>query len=138
MPREINYLAFSTEELSAAIAVFRRSQGNPLPGDTVERLTIRTVEKSFQVAALVKDSRSGKMTVIMVESHEVLSALILFCKHAGIPLSLKAHKGLDVIGDQVAMLTTLNFSYSRPEEKNGAIVYTDDELEASKTSLQVQ
>jgi hypothetical protein len=105
MPREINYLAFSTEELSAAIAVFRRSQGNPLPGDTVERLTIRTVEKSFQVAALVKDSRSGKMTVIMVESHEVLSALILFCKHAGIPLSLKAHKGLDVIGDQVAMLT---------------------------------
>jgi hypothetical protein len=68
----------------------------------------------------------------------VLSALILFCKSVGIPLALKAHKALDVIGDQVAMLTTVNFSYNRPEEKNGVIVYTDDELEASKASLQVQ
>jgi hypothetical protein len=138
MPREINYLAFSTEELCAALSGFRRSQSNPLPGDTVERLTIQKMETSFQVTAWVKDNRSGKVTPVVAEAHEVLSALILFCKRAGIPLALKAHKGLDVIGDQVAMLTTVNFSYSRPEEKNGAIVYTDDELEASKASLQVQ
>ena len=39
MPREINYLVLSNDELFAALAGFRRSQGNPLPGDTVERLT---------------------------------------------------------------------------------------------------
>jgi hypothetical protein len=138
MPREINYLAFSTEELSAALAGFRCSQGNPFPGDMVERLTIRKTETSFQVTARIKITRSGKVILVMVEPHEVLSALILFCKSVGIPLALKAHKALDVIGDQVAMLTTVNFSYNRPEEKNGVIVYTDDELEANKASLQVQ
>lgn len=138
MPREINYLVFSNEELFAALAGFRRSQGNPLPGDAVERLTIRKTETSFQVMARVKTNRSGKVIPVMVEPHEVLSALILFCKSIGIPLALKAHKALDVIGDQVAMLTTVNFSYNRPEEKNGVIVYTDDELEANKASLQVQ
>jgi hypothetical protein len=138
MPKEINYLVFSNEELSAAITGFRRSQGNPLPGDTVERLTTRKTETSFQVTAWVKTNRSGKVIPVMVDPHEVLSALILFCKSVGIPLALKAHKALDVIGDQVAMLTTVNFSYNRPEEKNGAIVYTDDELEAGKTRLQVQ
>ena len=138
MPKEINYLVFSNEELSAAITGLRRSQGNPLPGDTVERLTTRKTETSFQVTAWVKTNRSGKVIPVMVDSHEVLSALILFCKSVGIPLALKAHKALDVIGDQVAMLSTVNFSYNRPEEKNGAIVYTDDELEAGKTRLQVQ
>ena len=138
MPKEINYLVFSNEELSAAITGLRRSQGNPLPGDTVERLTTRKTETSFQVTVWVKTNRSGKVILVIVDPHEVLSALILFCKSVGIPLALKAHKALDVIGDQVAMLATVNFSYSRPEEKNGVIVYTDDELEASKTSLQAQ
>src|SRR5690349_10885695 len=138
MPKEINYLVFSNEELSAAITGLRRSQGNPLPGDTVERLTTRKTETSFQVTAWVKTNRSGKVIPVMVDPHEVLSALILFCKSVGIPLALKAHKALDVFGDQVAMLSTVNFSYNRPEEKNGAIVYTDDELEAGKTRLQVQ
>ena len=94
MPREINYLVFSTEELFAALAGFRRSQGNPLPGDTVERLTIRKTEASFQVTARVKTNRSGRVISVMVEPHEVLSALILFCKSVGIPLALKAHKAL--------------------------------------------
>ena len=138
MPKEINYLVFSNEELSAAITGLRRSQGNPLPGDTVERLTTRKTETSFQVTAWVKTNRSGKVIPVMVDPHEVLSALILFCKSVGIPLALKAHKVLDVIGNQVAMLTTVNFAYNRPEQKNGAIVYTDDELEAGKTRLQVQ
>ena len=138
MPKEINYLVFSNEELSAAITGLRRSQGNPLPGDTVERLTTRKTETSFQVTVWVKTNRSGKVILVIVDPHEVLSALILFCKSVGIPLALKAHKVLDVIGNQVAMLTTVNFSYNRPEEKNGVIVYTDDELEAGKTRLQVQ
>ena len=56
----------------------------------------------------------------------MLSALILFCKSVGIPLALKAHKALDVIGYEVATPTTVNFSYNRPEEKNGVIVYTDE------------
>ena len=138
MPKQVRCLVFSNEELSAAITGLRRSQGNPLPGDTVERLTTRKTETSFQVTVWVKTNRSGKVILVIVDPHEVLSALILFCKSVGIPLALKAHKALDVIGDQVAMLATVNFSYSRPEEKNGVIVYTDDELEASKTSLQAQ
>jgi len=48
MPREINYLVFSNEDLFTALAGFRRSQGNPLPGDTVERLTIRKRKQVFR------------------------------------------------------------------------------------------
>jgi hypothetical protein len=90
------------------------------------------------VVACVKDGRSGRVARVAVEPHEVLSALILFCKRAGIPLALRAHKTLDVVGGRVSLLSTANFAYSRPEERDGAIVYTDDELEAGKASLQVQ
>jgi hypothetical protein len=138
MPREINYLAFSDAELSAALRHFRLSQANLLPGDTVEHLAVRRAERTFHVVACIKDGRSGRVTRVAVEPHEVLSALILFCKRAGIPLALGAHKTLDVIGGQVSLLSTANFSYNRPEERDGAIVYTDDELEASKASLRVQ
>jgi hypothetical protein len=138
MPREINYLAFSDAELSAALRHFRLSQGTLHPGDTVEHLAVRRAERTFHVVACVKDGRSGRVARVAVEPHEVLSALILFCKRAGIPLALRAHKTLDVVGGRVSLLSTANFAYSRPEERDGAIVYTDDDLEAGKACLQLR
>ncbi len=138
MPKEINYLAFSNEELSTALTEFRRSQANPFPSNRIERLSIRQAQGTFVVTVRLLDRRSGKVIPIEVGPTEVLAAIIFFCKRHRIPLAMRAHKSLDVIGNQIALLTTANFSYSRPEQKDGAIIYTDDDLKASKASLESQ
>ena len=111
---------------------------DPLPGDRFRQLEVQQAEGTFLVWLQIKDSQSGKVMPVTVPSHEVLAALILFCKHQGIPLARKAYKTLEVNGDQIAMLTTANFSYSRPMEKSGTIIYSDDDLEASKASLLIK
>jgi hypothetical protein len=135
MTKEIRYLAFSNEELSMALAKYRRSQANPFPGDTIENLNIIQMHGHFILRVFTNGNQPGKGNIVQIEQHEVLSALIFFCKHQGIPLAMKAYKSLEVIGDQIAMLTTANFTYDRPEEKHGSIVYTDDDLEHSKQGL---
>ena len=58
MPKEINYLAFSNEELSTALTEFRRSQANPFPSDRIERLSIRQAQGTFVVTVRLLDRRS--------------------------------------------------------------------------------
>src|SRR5690242_12665114 len=138
MTKEIRFLTFSNEEVTTALGEFRRSQAKPFPGNTIERLAIQQVQETFMVMVQARDSRSGKTTPVQVGCHEVLAALIFFCKRRGIPLAMKANKTLEVIGDQITMLMTANFSYNRPEERNGTIVYTDDDLEVNKYNLQTK
>ena len=47
--------------------------------------------------------------------------LVLFCRNRRIPLATRASKRLELVGDQVALLTTLNLAAAGPRTETGSI-----------------
>ena len=126
MPKEIHYFLFTREEVFDALVRFQATRAERLPHDTVA--TVRLIEDHQGVSAMIVGNSKAKPNFSAdFDNADILGALVLFCRNRRIPLATRASKRLELIGDQVALLTTLNVALKARSAANGSIRYEDDD-----------
>lgn len=131
MPKEIHYFLFTREEVFDALVRFQATRAEKLPHDAVATIKLRA-DKTGVFAMIVGKSKAKPSFSVDFADADILGALVLFCRSRRIPLATRASKRLELIGDQVALLTTMNLTAKAPSAAAGAIRYEDDDVEARR------
>jgi|JI10StandDraft_1071094.scaffolds.fasta_scaffold297663_2 hypothetical protein len=131
MPKEIHYFLFAREEVFDALVRFQATRAEKLPHDAVATIKLRA-DKSGLFAMIVGKSKAKPSFSVDFENADILGALVLFCRNRRIPLATRASKRLELVGDQVALLTTMNLTAKAPSAGAGTIRYEDDDVEARR------
>lgn len=131
MPKEIHYFLFTREEVFDALVRFQATRAEKLPHDSVATIKLRE-DKAGVSAMIVGKSKAKPSFSFDFENADILGALVLFCRNRRIPLATRASKRLELVGDQVALLTTMNLTTKAPSTGTGSIRYEDDDVEARR------
>lgn len=131
MPKEIHYFLFTREEVFDALVRFQATRAEKLPHDAVATIKLRE-DKAGVSAMIVGKSKAKPSFSFDFENADILGALVLFCRNRRIPLATRASKRLELVGDQVALLTTMNLTAKAPSTGTGSIRYEDDDVEARR------
>jgi hypothetical protein len=109
MITEIRQLIFPRDELIRALVVMRKKRGQALPAGNVIDVEYGTAKKGeITVSLNVALDGSGGREVFTFDTNEIAAALIMHCIEHRIPLPAKANKSLQVIGDSLALVASLN------------------------------
>ena len=120
MASEIRHVLFRPAEVVQAVAEYHKRMQQPLPSGSI--LSCRTECKDPGgvvrfVMTLVPDERSRKGTdkaappapiEVAVEGPSLAAALIVHCQTLRIPLPAKADKSLQLFGDRICLIATIN------------------------------
>ena len=125
MPKEIRYLLFSAQEVqTAVIEAYRKRRGGAAaavparrtaaamePGLAIE-LCQRADGEPFALLRLGPPGgggggRDASPAAIELAAPDLVSALILYCKDKRIPIPAGGYKSLEIVGDELGLLTTL-------------------------------
>jgi hypothetical protein len=136
MPKEIHYFLFSNEELHVALTQFQRARSETLPAGGIPALKLESGPGglSARLTITATDESASRRTFEFNEQ-QLLGAVTLFCKSQRIPLAVRAEKRLEVVGDRLALLATVNAERGAPEKQEGTIRYTDQDLESRRRKL---
>lgn len=115
MPVETRRLTFSRPEIIAAALDYcgrgrishpeAELDGIELDGDPLHALRLR-----FRVASPVEPDE------VVLAAHDVIEALVSYCRFAGVPLPNETEKGLEIDNDQLVM----HFRIERRPRRNCA------------------
>ncbi len=131
MPKEIHYFLFTREEVFNALVRFQATRAEKLPHDAVATVKLRE-EKGGVSAMLVGKSKTKPGFSFEYENADIVGALVLYCRNRRIPLATRASKRLELVGDQIALLTTLNLTAKAPSADALSVRYEDDDVEARR------
>ncbi|HEY0523396.1 MAG TPA: hypothetical protein VGD08_08400 [Stellaceae bacterium] len=120
MPKEIRYLLFSAQEVQTAVIEFyrkrrggaaaavpaRRSAAAMEPGLAIE-LCQRADGEPFALLRVGPPGGRDAAAAIELAAPDLVSALILYCKDKRIPIPAGGYKSLEIVGDELGLLTTL-------------------------------
>jgi len=107
VPSEARYIVFSRVELTAAIRQYFAKTGRGLPIGQCRKLHL-SIEASIVAHLEIVEDRNDRIHEIPVDSDQVMSALILYCKDEGIPLPLHATKVLQMAGSNICLYILKN------------------------------
>ena len=136
MTKEIHYFLFSKEEVFSALVDYQYSLARPLPKGSAA--TLRMIDRTDGIEAVMQcrsEASPDEVTEFTFSSTDLLAAVILYCSKGRIPMAARANKRLELLGDQLALLTTMNLDHPRPETHNNTIRYTDDAVEARRKAV---
>jgi hypothetical protein len=128
MPKEIRYLLFSAQEVQTAVTEFyRKRRGGADGGGSAAAVppARRTIEVEPALAielrrradgepfALVRAGKPGGIgrgaaaASAELAAPDLVGALLLYCKDRRIPIPAGGYKSLEIVGDELGLLTTL-------------------------------
>ena len=104
MVQEVRSILFTAEECRAAVAQLMVTKvGARLTGDVTQ------VELTGPKVNAVVTVRSGaKVEQHTMDAADLMSAVLLFCRRARIPLSTRSDKRLSLIANCLALTTSIN------------------------------
>ncbi len=120
MPSELRHILFPPAEVVLAVKHYHRRTGTPLPAGSVVRcgpecdpadgivrfrITIALDPGDRRAAP---DASGDGQRDILIEDSALAASLILFCRERRIPLPATAGKSLQLFGEQVCLLATIN------------------------------
>ena len=126
MPTELRHLLFQPAEALDAIREYYRRLGTPLPADSVARCGPEGAESQegtvcFRIVFTCPPARvkvpgrpvENAQYEMIIDSHVLAAALILYCCDWHIPLPAIATKSLQCFGNQVCLLATIRAKSDR-------------------------
>lgn len=119
MVQEVRSILFTAEECRAAIMHLLMMRLAVHQTNQVTRVELQ----GPKVSALVTVSTGKSSAQHTMDSAELMSAVLLFCRKAGIPLSTWSHKRLSILADCLALTTSINLQSTAPTIDNGTIVH---------------
>ena len=120
MPTELRHLLFRPAEVVQAVKEYRRRMGHSLPSGTIvscgpecessgEILRFRlTLEPDADAGKTHPKRGEGGRQEMVIQGPALAAALILYCRDRQIPLAASASKSLQLFGNQVCLVTTIN------------------------------
>ena len=112
MPMEMRKLAFTQDELQAALVNYAFRQEMKMPPSGVERLEVKEDKKrKFTTVQMVfpRESGSEERKRIVFTEEQVAAAIIMYCKMHEIPLPRNARKTLSAENGSVAIIMSLDW-----------------------------
>jgi len=101
VPKEIRHVQFDAQDLRAALTSYLRrvSWTNPITGVG----SIELAEDPFGPVAIVMTQTPHGPREVVVPSEDLHSALLMYCKHARIPLPIRSVKSLQRSGEALIL-----------------------------------
>jgi hypothetical protein len=101
---------FRPPEVVQALASYHRRLGTPLPAGTVLRCDpeCQNTGSPIRVHIAIATADESAHQEVTVEGPALAAALILYCRDRGIPLPARADKSLQLFGEQVCLVATIN------------------------------
>lgn len=135
MPKEIRYLLLSKEELGSALVDYTCAIPVGKKYDSAHGIKLLDSAKGVSVKATMTSFRSVEQDTLEFTTSELLAAIIWLCKKYRIPIARRAHKTLEVIDDQLALIATINLNSASPDVQGNKVVYADTSLKSSRQLL---
>lgn len=117
MVQEVRSILFTAEECRTAITELLVMKAEFGRASSVTRVELQGPKISALVTVQV-DKRVSQHTM---DAAELMSAVLLFCRKARIPLSTRSHKRLSLILDCLALTTSINLRPATPKIDDGAV-----------------
>ena len=131
MPTELRHLLFQPAEVLDALREYYRRLDSPLPADGVAwcgpegaesqdgavgfRVVFTPPAAKARVPGRLVENTQREM---VVDSHVLAAALILYCRDRRIPLPAIATKSLQRFGSQVCLIATIRAKSDKPPSPN--------------------
>lgn len=116
--KELRCIMFNDQETVAAIVSRRRRIREPLPSGAVNRVVF--MDEGLIQADIHCTDPNGAATKLTVAESEINAALVNYCISRKIPIPAAADKFVQVVGDGVALIISINFP-KRPTAMAGRI-----------------
>ena len=114
MISEVRYLMFDEQDLLRAMIEYRKSKNQPLPAGAIAGIKIQRKQTMICTVSIHEDE-TGKKTDIIFTNDIMRAALISYCLYKRIPLPVRAEKDLQVFGERVGLLVSLNLTEGESE-----------------------
>lgn len=121
MVQEVRSILFGAEECQAAVTALLVMRVRGLRPDQVVGLTLGSRPGS---ATVTLRSSAGVEMAQVLDAEDMMSAVLLFCRRANIPLSSRSQKRLTLIAGCLALTTSINLRADAPTVDGGTIVHT--------------
>ena len=124
--KELRCLAFSEQEVAAAIIERRRKLREPLPEGSIQKVSYH-IENGVTVTIRAV-SGVGRENVLVIPESEASAALVNYCMSRGIPMPAVSEKYLHMVNDALTLIITVRFNkahrgaYAGTEDPAGALV----------------
>ena len=120
MVQEVRSILFNAEECHAAATTLLVMRVRGLRPEQVVGLEFG----SAVTACATLRTSAGAETTHLLTSEDLMSAVLLFCRRAHIPLSTRSHKRLTLIAGCLALTTSINLRAAAPIVDRGTILHT--------------
>jgi len=130
MPKEVRYILFSPAEvLDALVAGMVLAQPGWQAAAGRVRLDMATAPSGEVMARLVPQKpRSGPRAHWSFTAGDLLTILLQACRRSRIPLPLRGHKQLELMGTSLCLIIMMGDPQTMPEVRMDEIRYLDPAL----------
>lgn len=117
MVQEVRSILFTAEECRAAVAQLLVAKVGARPTGEVTQVELT----GPKVNAVVTVRSGAKVEQYTMDAADLMSAVLLFCRKARIPLSTRSDKRLSLISNCLALTTSINLRRIVPMGDAGAV-----------------
>lgn len=130
MPKEVRYILFSPAEvLDALVAGMVLAQPGWQAATGQVRLDMATSPSGEVIARLVPQKpRSGPRAHWSFTAGDLLAILLQTCRRNRVPLPLRGHKQLELMGTSLCLIIMMGDPQAMPDVRLHEIRYLDPEL----------
>ncbi|MCH8997044.1 MAG: hypothetical protein IID48_02095 [Proteobacteria bacterium] len=114
MISEIRYLLFQEQDVLRALIEYRKSKNQPLPTGSIAKFKIQR-KQPMSCTLSIHEDEAGRKADIIFTNDVMRAALISYCMYKKIPLPVRAEKELQVFGDRIGLLVSLNLTDAETE-----------------------
>lgn len=120
MVQEVRSILFTAEEGHAAVTVLLALRDRGLRPEQV--VHVEFGDKPVSASATLR-AKDGAETIRTLTTDDLMSAALLYCRRAHIPLSTRSHKRLNLVSGCLALTTSINLRAAAPVVTDGAIIH---------------
>lgn len=120
MVQEVRSILFTAEECHAAVTKLLVLRVRGLRPEQVMALDLMRGDVTARATIRIATAATSHL----LTTDDLMSAVLLFCRSACIPLSTRSNKRLSIIAGCLALTTSINLPTAAPMVDGGAIVHT--------------
>ena len=121
MAQEVRSILFTADEIQKAITQLLMQRIRGMHPSWVDRVEVTVGDGAVRaVVHFCKEMSTSRS----LDAHDLMTAMLLYCRQARIPLSNRAQKRLDVIGGCLSLSSALNLTKIDPWIEGGTIIHS--------------
>ena len=133
MAKEVRSILFTAEETRNAVSGFLLGRIRGLHPYAVEQVDIKVADGVVQAYAFMRRDRSDAPAVL--DSQGLLTAVLMHCRGARIPLSNRSSKRLDISNGCLVLTMSMNADPAPPRVEGNTVVHSAPVLPSATSRI---